>query len=337
MRRCPHCGKVVAFKAVHCPACGGKLEQTARLQDTRPFLPSFDAAPEVVSDTERLPALDMEIQEPLDDPFPDHLRQTVVDEPDEDLRATVVNSPPGTDLDQTLLETPAAHDDDLRDTLVRDPPEPQELPPITFSAAGDALRPMTTGARPLDADDFQRTHDAARQAASQPPPASPPTTEAVDRSPSSGMLRLARILALVASVAWVALASIMVTGFLNVRAVTALLAALPLPPEALTSVPALLVLATLLAAAATERRLLGAEQARGQASIFLRLLFWVSLAALPGIGLLLGMGGSIYLIGRGNVRGPADRLVGWMLIFFTLAWQDIAAVILLTHFRGYLP
>jgi hypothetical protein len=85
-----------------------------------------------------------------------------------------------------------------------------------------------------------------------------------------------------------------------------------------------------------------------------RLLLWVLLAALPGLGLVLGLFGAMRLILRrppgrepGGLATPtaaysdhdfaADRSVGWMLVFFTLAWQEEILIVLLTHFRAYLP
>ena len=359
MRECQHCGKQVAFKSETCPACGGPLDGDSDLVDhedgddlneTRPFHPSFDAlqqpAKELKDTVERLPAIDMEITDEATD--------------EELLRATFVDSPPADEFTDDLPETvdvphpPVKMELDLTDTLVEVEPADERPGPITFSELDSAarVRAVSTGAKPLDFQHFARGREVMRPNAE--------VGDAVDDAPGApraappqprGCTRLTKVLAFLAALCWVGVAGLMVTTFLQLPLVLRLLSALPFSPELLVALPGLLLLLTLLAATAAELRARAALRPASRTGIFLGRLGWFLLAALPAIGLVGGLAGALYLIIRRRPNldpdssasyaadgpGATDRPVGWTLLFFTLAWQDIAAVIVLTHFRAHVP
>lgn len=354
MRECEHCGKKVAFKSPTCPACGARvgeagpgLDEDDDLNETRPFHPSFDAlqqpAKELKDTVERLPAIDMEVTDEATD--------------EELLRATLVDSPAdefADDLPETVdvPQPPVKAELDLTDTLVEVERADERPGPITFSELGRAarVRPVGTGAEPLDFLQFARGREVMRPAAESghaeddaPAPRSTPAPR--------GGLRLTKVLAVLAALCWVGVAGLMVATFLQLPLVLSLLSALPFAPEILVALPGLLLLLTLLAASVAEHRARAALRPTSGLGIFLGRLGWFLLAALPAIGLIGGLAGALYLIIRRRPNldpdssasyaadgpGATDRPVGWTLLFFTLAWQDIAAVIVLTHFRAHVP
>lgn len=341
---CPICGQTVPPDSTFCPNCGNPMP-SADLAATRPFQPSLDLDLPAGTDTERVPSLDMEIQD-----SDDALGQTTAD-PSRDFGVTVIDAPPSP-VDESLIQT-----------LV-DPPD-QDLAPIPFSEIHDEYSASgVTGERPLDFSDFASTRhgieagpsavalgperDPARKTTrGRPSPwvSAPEAAVASERQspvapPVSPGIGGVRALAIVTAITWVLLASLMVTAFLNIPPVPTLLARVPLPMEVWIGLPGGLLLLLLLFAAGARHRLAGV----GRVGSWLRYLLWVLLAALPGIGLLLGMIGVILFIARNRPLagvhpdpGAVDRVMGWLLLFFTLAWQDIAAVIVLTHLRAHLP
>jgi hypothetical protein len=331
---CPHCGETVASDEEECPRCSPR-EPDGDLQETRPFHQTFEKKAQPTGDlrdtVRQLPV--------IDDPEPDE----VTDEEEErDFRSTLVDgkdAPPPSHLAATLVDTPPAIDagHDLGDTLLEiQPRNPDGAAPITFSdvPAEGRLAPDGTGAEPLNFQEFESTKDRSRRAkdGGQAEPASLDESREPAARPRA---RLPRVLAWITSVTWVALAVVLVTGYLKVPVMVRLMSLLPFEALALTALPATLLLATVIAAGR-------------------RLLLWVLLAALPGLGLVLGLFGAMRLILRrppgrepGGLATPtaaysdhdfaADRSVGWMLVFFTLAWQEEILIVLLTHFRAYLP
>jgi hypothetical protein len=356
---CPHCGEAIAADAEECPSCGSLVND---LLETRPFHPSFEQRAEPagdLGDTERrLPVIDGPLlDEPTDtteEEDEDDLRSTLVDGKDgpepQNLAATLVDEPPKLEMGDVIASG------DLGDTLLEIQSKAEDpTAPITFSdvPVKGALTPDGTGAAPLNFQEFESTKDRGRretkdsgQEESVPDPR--------EKRPAPGT-RLPRVLAWLTAVAWVALAILLVAGYLNVPLVVGLLALLPFEIVALTAVPAALQLVTLIAAARTNHRIDGA-MLRSSSFVrhFLRLLLWVVLATLPGVGLLLGLFGALRLILRrppnqdasglatntaaySDFDFAADRSVGWMLVFYTLAWQEEVLVIVLTYFRAYLP
>ena len=350
MRECEHCGKQVAFKTQTCPACGGRMGGAGPgldeddLNETRPFHPSFDLqqpAKELKDTVERLPAIDMEVTDEATD--------------EELLRATLVDSPAdeyADDLPETVdvPRPPVEAELDLTDTLVEVEPADERPGPITFSELGGAarVRAVNTGAAPLDFQQFSRGREVMRSTAEigHPGDDDTPAPRAAP-APRRGGTRLTKVLAVLAALGWVGVAGLMVATFLQLP----LVLQLPFSPELLVALPGLLLLLTLLAATGAEHRARAALRPTSRIGIFLGRLGWFLLAALPAIGLIGGLAGALYLVIRrrplldpdssasyaADGPGATDRPVGWTLLFFTLAWQDIAAVIVLTHFRAHVP
>lgn len=340
MRDCPHCGRQISFKTPTCPDCGGAVEEADELRDTRPALPAVDGPQEEISEADlqdtvpRLPTFDQEVQEPS-------VLDTLVDG-DPALAATLIDQPP--------LELPPGAT--VEDTLVEIASSGEErMNAITFSELDtrSRLELARSGAAPLDAKDFESTRDMARRTDVERT-AAVLTEEIVPPKEAVGDVarpraRLAVFLSAVSSVAWVLLAALAVAQWLRVPLAAAVLAALPFRAEALVGVPAALTLGTLLAASIALARV----------GVFFGLLLWVVLGGLPGVGLLLGLFGALRLIVRQapDRQAVADhdptavyaeqdlaiavRPMGWMLLFYTLCWQAIVAVIVLTRFRSWLP
>jgi hypothetical protein len=335
MRDCPHCGRQISFKTPTCPDCGGAVEDADELKDTRPALPPVEEPEGEIAEADfrdtikKLPAFDGEIQEPsvldtLVDQDP-ALADTLIDKPPLEL-------PPGINVEDTLVE--------IREDRSSGKGRSNQ---ITFS---DLDTKRQTGAAPLDARDFESTRDMARRTDAERHVAVVTEERLLPTEPVVAGPRpratLAVLLSALSSVAWILLAALAVAQWLRLPPATEMLAALPFPAEALVGVPAALTLGTLVAASV----------ARARVGVFFLLLLWVVLAGLPGVGLLLGLFGALRLIVRNGPgqqasaeldpaaahAGPVtDRLVGWMLLFYTLCWQAIVAVIVLTRFRSWLP
>jgi hypothetical protein len=122
---------------------------------------------------------------------------------------------------------------------------------------------------------------------------------------------LTLVLALTATLSWLGLAAVMVLAYLGVQPVVRLVARLPVYTEALAAVPGLFTILALL---------LYALSPVGGAGAFL----WAFFAALPGVGLVLGVIGAIRQMRR-------SASVGIMLLVFTLTAQALEAWVALTH------
>jgi hypothetical protein len=240
-----------------------------------------------------------------------------------------------------------------------------DLKPITFSQAGQqALGGAETGAQPLDFERFESAKDSSRRKEAAVAPFTPAEPDWDMNAPATplanviGLVRLTKVLAWITSILWVATAALMVAIYLDlgVPHLAQLVAQLPFHVEALTVVPWLLLLATVLAASSAKYRVAAAVQRRAsRIGALFRTLLWLLLAVLPGVGLLLGLGVGLYLIVRKrpvHLATPervetaqyseydfatTDRPLGWTLIFFTLAWQEVLVVVVLSHYRAYLP
>lgn len=340
MRECPQCGKTFGFKAATCPACGAAVATEAPdLGETRPAHPAFEPGAESDDDLHdtvpRLPSMEMEIQEPLDDP----LHSTLVDPPpamDDEVAALVDTRP-------TEEDEPGGYSEELGDTQLEvESRKRSDRGPaaITFSEVPGKPAPNVTGAQPLDFQEFTSGKELARRAETDETAPDPLEDEQLPPAVDSGPVGLTKLLAVLTSLLWIGCAVLMVTAYLAIEPVVRLLAHLPVRLEAIAAVPGLLLLFTLLAATSVRCRGRGPAGRPGRVGVFLRLFIWVLLAALPGVGLLLGLGGALHLILRRpkELRPPAsDRPVGWTLLFFTLAWQDMLAVFALIHFRAHIP
>ncbi len=145
---------------------------------------------------------------------------------------------------------------------------------------------------------------------------------------------LCRLLCLLTGLLWLSLAALAAAPFLALPQLGQLLAWSPIYTEYLPTIPGGLTLLCIMLAAAVRARIDGVTRDASWIGAFFKLLLVFVLAALPGIGLLLGLIiGLIWLFKR--------RPAGGLLLLYTLGWHAALTLYfrgqLLAYARAYLP
>jgi len=293
----------------------------------------------------------------------DSLRATTMD--GAHMRATLVDAPP-----DEHEAPPASVNAALQDTLINvqsvqdlpDSAEQQRLDSITFSE----LNVADTGAAPLDSSQFRRPeYDPTAPAPIRLPeletlaqadegegansegievplgsgerlaPTDPAiTAEQQTLARSGGLPWLCRILCLLTGLLWLGVAALFAAPYLALPQLGQVLAWLPIYPVYIPTIPGGLTLICIVLAATVRTRIDSVTREVSWIGTFFKIFFIFLLAALPGIGLLLGLiFGLIGLIKR--------RPAGGLLLLYTLGWHGGLTLYFwaqaLAYARQYLP